>query len=89
MYRTYRKNRTWVRSHERRIGLGRTTSVKGHIREFDTPGQVRRKHGRRSKMARATDEAIRAKQTKPFKSAKHRQRWQHDPAQRDIISVDS
>lgn len=65
------------------------THVRGHVRELDTKGQVRRKEKRRLKHARDVDEAIRADGAKPFASRKNREDWQKDPASTDISEVDT
>lgn len=87
----YRKHRVYVHGHDRSkpgMSCGHT-HVKGHIRELDTKGQVKRKEKHRLKHARDVDEAIRAEHTKPFGSKNNREKWQKDPGSTDIAGVDS
>ncbi len=85
----HKKKRIWIRPHDRRVGICGKTHVHGHVREFDTKGQVLRKEKRRSKQARAVDESIRAESTRPLSSKKHTDQWQKDPGSTDIAGVDS
>jgi hypothetical protein len=85
----HHKKRTVVHAHDRRQGICGRTHVRTHVREFDTKGQVLRKHRARSKRARAADEAIRAEGTKPISNTKNLGRWQKHPETTDIASVDS
>ena len=85
----HHKRQTVVHGHDRRQGICGRTHVRTHVREFDTKGQVLRKHKARSKRARAADEAIRAEGTKPISSKKNLGRWQKDPSHTDVAGVDS
>ena len=87
----YKKHRTWVKGHDRsKPGLScGNVRVRGHVRELDTKGQVRRKEKGRLKHARDVDEAIRAEGTKSFPNQKNREKWQKDPGSTDIAGVDT
>jgi len=87
----HHKKRTFVHGHDRKKSRFSCehTRVRGHIREFDTKGQVRRKEKARHKQARAVDEAIRAEGTRPFSSKKNLGKWQKHPEHTDISGVDS
>ena len=87
----HNKKRTFVHGHDRKKSRlsCEHVHVRGHIREFDTKGQVRRKEKRRLKHARDVDEAIRAEGTRPISSKKNLGKWQEHPEQTDIAGVDS
>jgi hypothetical protein len=86
----HHKKRTFVHGHDRRKHHScHHVSVKGHIREFDTRGQVARKEKSRPKHAREVDEAIRAEGTRPISNKKNLGRWQEHPDETDISGVDS
>lgn len=83
------KKRTWVTGHARKTGLCEKTHVRPHVREFDTKGQVQRKHARRPKSERGVDEAMRAEGTKPISNKRNLRKWQSKPGSTDVAGVDS
>ena len=83
--------RTNVRAHERRKPghVFEKTHVRAHIREIGTQGATRRRMDRRSKRARSSDNAVRAKRVGHISSAHDRKDWTKHPGDMDLAGVDS
>ena len=83
--------RTNVRAHERHKPgtVFATVHVKAHIREVGTQGATRRHMDRRSKRARACDNAVRAKRVGRIKNAHDRKDWTAHPGEMDLAGIDS
>ena len=80
-----------MRAHERKKPGHpfQKVHVRAHIREIGTQGATIRHMDRRSKRAKASDNAVRAKRVGKISSAKDRKNWTKHPGEMDLGGVDS